>query len=73
MAIQTHVVHLDGTGSNEYETPPCFFAGHDGGTVSDSGIASLSAEYTHGTMPFVRGDFTVTGTPNSDVLLYLDF
>lgn len=73
MAISTRVVPIDADGDVVFDTAPCFFAGHDGGTVVDSLAGTLSPFYTAGTMPFCKGDFAVHGPANGSVTLYLDF
>lgn len=73
MAVSTRLVELDADGSVTFKVEPCFFAGHSGGTVVDALAGTMSAFYTHGTMPFVQGDFTVSGAALGEVILFLDF
>ncbi len=75
MAVSTRRLTTDGAGAGEIHVQPCFFAGWagDGGTVHDAEAGDLDVSYEYGSMPFIKGDLTVASTPDTEVVLYLNF
>lgn len=74
MGISTRVVTLDSGGTASLHVAPCFYAGNDvDAAVGDSLAGVLNDNYTHATMPFIRGELSVTGPANSEVSIYFDF